>query len=102
MKKSLVKCYRLVTPDNEAKNAPQGMVQDIEDDTTKDEEELATGKHTYCKSTGPLMTLRPAQNGIKLNITIYKQIVDIIEESEMTGLTLNVRSLFFFKVYFCD
>jgi hypothetical protein len=30
-------------------------------------------------------------SGLKMNVTIHKQIIDILEESDTKGMTLNVR-----------
>lgn len=63
-----VKCFRLVTT-GDLENHGAVVDEDDEDD--------------------PLLD---GQNGIKMNITIHKQIIDLIEESGITGMTLNELS----------
>jgi hypothetical protein len=33
------------------------------------------------------------QSGIKVSLTIHKQIIDLLEESGTVGMTLNVRTI---------
>ncbi|KAF8203137.1 hypothetical protein BJ912DRAFT_1018924 [Pholiota molesta] len=73
-KKSLntsVKCFRLVKQDISTPVDSGVAVSDIDDD---------------------MDDVLLAQNGIKLNTTIHKQIIDLLEDAGTTGMTLNELS----------
>ncbi|KAF9455017.1 hypothetical protein P691DRAFT_691292 [Macrolepiota fuliginosa MF-IS2] len=69
--KSLVKCFRLVTSENK----PEGVDLDPQDDDETEEEEKAE--------------LAKEVSEVKMNVTIHKQILDLLEESGTRGMTLS-------------
>ncbi|TFK30753.1 hypothetical protein FA15DRAFT_580399 [Coprinopsis marcescibilis] len=69
---SSVKCFRLVTEDGH--NDMDGAVVVKTDDDKEDD-------------------LLSAEGGVKANITIHKQILDLLEETGTVGLTLNELSV---------
>lgn len=93
-KKSLntsVKCFRLVKHEVSAPPESAVVVSDMEDDIDDvllgnaimhhGFAEYILNNHSYL-----------ASNGIKLNITIHKQIIDLLEDSGTSGMTLNVNT----------
>ncbi|TFK36810.1 hypothetical protein BDQ12DRAFT_633054 [Crucibulum laeve] len=66
-----VKCFRLVTSE---KNGEEGVV--VQNEADDDEKDGGIGD----------------QSSIKMNITIHKQIIDLLEESGTVGMTLNELS----------
>ncbi|KAG6891070.1 hypothetical protein C0995_014159 [Termitomyces sp. Mi166 len=67
-----VKCFRLVSRDRTGRD-DEGVVVQSQDG---DDDEKEVGE----------------QSGVKMNITIHKQIFDLLEESGMVGMTLNELS----------
>ncbi|KAJ7169467.1 hypothetical protein C8R46DRAFT_1088869 [Mycena filopes] len=63
-----VRCFRLVAPDSDPGTAPatEGIIVQPDDDPPAEE-----------------------QSGVKMNLTIHKQIISLVDESGTTGMTLN-------------
>ncbi|KAF9458331.1 hypothetical protein BDZ94DRAFT_1270875 [Collybia nuda] len=68
-----VKCFRLVTEGQNKRVDEDGIVVQSQDGE-EDEKDI------------------DESSGVKMNITIHKQIIDFLEESDVTGMTLNELS----------
>lgn len=87
---ALVKCFRLVTSENK----PEGVILDTQEDDEAEEEEkagLASEYRCLSKQRSDIDTRKVS--GVKMNVTIHKQILDLLEESGTRGMTLSVRFL---------
>lgn len=79
---TVVKCYRLVS--DEAPAEGNVLKVDDDDDFEGKFESFAPFECVPHKSSG-------ITSGMKMNVTLHKQFTDIIEDSGIKGLTLNVR-----------
>lgn len=85
---SAVKCFRLVTPDSDPVAQGETVVVPPEDDPAGMSCLLLSVFFWYSFPSDD-------QSCIKMNLTIHKQIITLIEESGTVGMTLNVCSSFF-------
>lgn len=90
-----VKCFRLVEDIPSPLLDGAVVVTDLEDDIEDSDLGwlfMIVWLHRLIASTVTV------QNGVKMNITVHKQIVDLLEGSGMRGMTLNVPIPIYFLV----
>ncbi|KXN81128.1 Transcription factor tau subunit sfc3 [Leucoagaricus sp. SymC.cos] len=72
---AMVKCFRLVTADNKS----EGVILDTQDDEEAEEQEKSDLAKEVC--------------GVKMNVTLHKQIFNLLEEAGTRGMTLSELSI---------
>lgn len=91
-----VKCFRLVEDVPSPLLDGAVVVTDLEDDVEdSDLGWLSLIVWLLHRLTASTVTV---QNGVKMNITVHKQIIDLLEGSGTRGMTLNVSILIYFLV----
>lgn len=96
---AMVKCFRLVTPEESPKrDEEEGVIVQVQE--ADDDDGSPLGLSLPASRTNILMSLLIGEpNGVKMNLSIHKQILNLLEESGTMGMTLNVNGIFLIYIF---